>query len=162
MSERYPSDEVCDGIISHLDDIAREDNNYDYGLPIYDADLLQRMRDAIRTALEAEVGTSQQRIEWVAAALHGDPFFGPGAEEPLVKQVDALRAEVGTLREDRQTLALHACMEAIEQTIKVCDAQEREGMPFEIRAVDYAGIARAAIAKYDAARTPNDGAHEAL
>lgn len=34
----------------------------------------------------------QQRLEWVAAALHGDPLFGPAADEPLVRLVGALRA----------------------------------------------------------------------
>lgn len=38
---------------------------------------------------------ASQRLEWVAAALHGDPVFGPGASEPLVRQIHALRALAG-------------------------------------------------------------------
>ena len=40
----------------------------------------------------------QQRCEWVATALHGDPMFGPGCDEPLVQQVRALQADLATSR----------------------------------------------------------------
>lgn len=49
-------------------------------------------------AARREVETAQQRCEWVATALHGDPMFGPGCDEPLVQQVRALQADLGTSR----------------------------------------------------------------
>ncbi len=56
---------------------------------------------AVLTALAAarrEGEAAQQRCEWVATALHGDPMFGPGCDEPLVQQVRALQADLATSR----------------------------------------------------------------
>ena len=49
-------------------------------------------------AARREVEAAQQRCEWVATALHGDPMFGPGCDEPLVQQVRALQADLATSR----------------------------------------------------------------
>jgi hypothetical protein len=53
----------------------------------------QECLDELRAALAATGHPdAQQRLEWVATALHGDPMFGRGAFDPLVRQVEALRA----------------------------------------------------------------------
>ena len=48
---------------------------------------------ADRDRLAAELATAQQRIEWASAALHGDPLFGPGCDEPLVRGIQAFGGE---------------------------------------------------------------------
>lgn len=56
---------------------------------------------AARAEVEAvrnERDRSMQRCEWIATALHGDPMFGAGNEEPLVKRVRALQADLAAVR----------------------------------------------------------------
>jgi hypothetical protein len=55
-------------------------------------------------------------------------------------RIAALLAELERLRGARERLVADAVMEAIEQTIKLCDTHERERRPMEDRCVDYAGI----------------------
>lgn len=47
------SDRVCDEIIDELDNIAREEDSYDYGLPRFDALVWAKMRNAIKEKLSA-------------------------------------------------------------------------------------------------------------
>jgi hypothetical protein len=42
------TDEQCDDVIDRLDQIARDHDNYEYGLPISNDELRQPMRDAVR------------------------------------------------------------------------------------------------------------------
>lgn len=55
-------------------------------------------------SLTTRLRAAEQRCEWVAAALHGDPLFGPATEEPLYQQVVALRNAWMDAKHDADTL----------------------------------------------------------
>jgi hypothetical protein len=38
---------------------------------------------------------AQQRLEWIAAAVHGDPVTGQGECDQVVRQIHALRKAAG-------------------------------------------------------------------
>jgi len=54
---------------------------------------------AALAAREQEVAMAHQRIEWVASTLHGDALFGPANDEPLVRQVLDLRAQLAAAQQ---------------------------------------------------------------
>ncbi len=89
LSPRYPWNAYVTGYGMVIRDeratYAKDSELHTFG----DAALkLNELEERLRYANEA-----QQRLEWVAAALHGDAIYGPGAAEPLVQQVHALRAQ---------------------------------------------------------------------
>lgn len=69
------------------------------------ADSVHRIVYDYVAELERERDEAQQRLEWVAATLHGDLLVGRGAEEPLVRDIAALRAEVADEAAMRERLA---------------------------------------------------------
>jgi hypothetical protein len=54
----------------------------------------------IHEEVKQERDEANQRCEWVAAELHGDPIFGAGAVDLLVIQVNALRTQRDKAKED--------------------------------------------------------------
>jgi hypothetical protein len=65
--------------------------------------------------VKQERDEANQRCEWVAAALHGDPIFGTGAVDSLVIQVNALRTQRDTARTVTDAMVERAWRRLVDQ-----------------------------------------------
>ena len=65
-------------------------------IPIADGEMTRTL--AALAAARREVAEAQQRCEWVAAALHGDPIVGAGGFDQLVQSVRSLQADLAAVR----------------------------------------------------------------
>jgi hypothetical protein len=108
--------------------------------PRVEGDLLRELRQQL--ALE------QQRREWIAAALHGDPVFGAACQDPLFQQAVELRHELSSARQQlvaAQKAALNGCKK-----------------PHRLDELDFAGCAACAWDAYHEQRARAETAEEEL